>query len=77
MEKGELMILITNKRLAFIKDEAKAEGRHEAYKEQEQSDMQRAIYELRADVDYLKAIVTKEKTPVVYCERRTDEGDNL
>lgn len=67
------MKLISNKRLAFIKDEAKAEGRNEVHREQEISDMQRAIYELRADVDYLKAIAKKEQTPMVYCERRADE----
>lgn len=63
------MRLITNKRLAFIKDEAKAEGRHEAYREQEYSDMQRAIYELRADVEYLKAYINREQTPIVADEK--------
>lgn len=63
------MILITNKRLAFIKDEAKAEGRHEVHREQEISDMQRAIYELRADVEYLKAYINKEQTPMVADEK--------
>ena len=59
------MKLITNKRLAFIKDEAKAEGRNEVYREKEISDMQRAISELRADVEYLKAYINREQTPIV------------
>ena len=63
------MKLITNKRLAFIKDEAKAEGRNEVYREKEISDMQRAISELRADVEYLKAYIKNEQTPIVVDER--------
>lgn len=65
------MILITNKRLAFIKDEAKAEGRNEVHREQEISDMQRAIYELRADVEYLKAYINKEQTPMIADEKES------
>lgn len=65
------MKLISNKRLAFIKDEAKAEGRNEVHREREISDMQRAIYELRADVEYLKAYINKEQTPMVADEKES------